>query len=270
MGKVKLSILTAMSAIVVGCGGSGVDADTSVFKTVRLDVLGVEPATLKSDALVRLQKQVDVKTRRNDRAFSGDTNDNGLCDNNETNCITCEEANPNDQDYQTKCCIDLEKKELCVGDTVRSDEVRVSFRVTPIVQNNPLYPNPLPVVIRGYSVSYVVVGSTSSACNTFPNFNIDYVPTSITIDPNQSVDITIDIVKESTKQALIANTQYQYVGTDGCKTDILAAPTFSGNCRIIANVRFRAEEVYTGVSKEFSVPVNIDFADFDTDQDECP
>ncbi|MEM4732091.1 MAG: hypothetical protein QXO48_02990 [Desulfurococcaceae archaeon] len=248
--------------ILSSCGGSsrGLSADVSTFNTVVVYVTSASPNPLESDLLQKTERTVNVKKRKDNAAYQGDTNGNGICDDGETDCIPCAQVPFTANNYQERCCLELKEVSLCIGGGVRSDSVNFTFR-SEVIRNaagQPVTNNPSPVQIRGYRLSF------GGMC--IPG---EYIyPLGDVIPPGGELTVPVQVVSVDMKSRALSSTTYEYVNPeDGCRTTF-NVPAYSGICSTYAIIDFQFLELYSGLTRNYTYILPVRFGDFES-EGEC-
>lgn len=240
--------------ILSSCGGSsrGLSADVSTFNTVVVYVTSASPNPLESDVVEKKTVNVNVNSR-NDNVVLVDNNNNGICDQGD---ICCKDVTPNYPNYQTACCINVTQKDLCIGGLTQSDTVTFTFK-SDVIRNaagNPVTPNPSPVQVRYYNLSF------GGMCI---QGNYNYAVGAV-IPPNQEVQVSIQPITVDMKSGLIGTTTYQYVNPDdGCITTFSNVPAYLGGiCSMSAVIEFHLLELNSGLTRRYTFILPVRLADF--------
>ncbi len=238
-----------------GCGGGGLsDAGGSLaeFNTVIFSSAGanVNPSIVP---IVNTETQ-QISELNSLRACIGDANNNGRCDEGETNCRTCADVTPrtpcDGRDFREVCCAQVDR---CVG-TPTEWTITFNFRSTPLfdASGRPLPRPTSPVIIQGYTAVF----NYSPGCPPF-------LPTSDAKTVSEFVPAPSG--GESTAQVSIKYSTQPFATSVGisnaCMTTTVISfrppPGFSGVCNVNAVYNWTVMEQHTGKVKTVSVPVSF-------------
>ncbi|MCX7989372.1 MAG: hypothetical protein N2648_01855 [Aquificaceae bacterium] len=218
-----LSLLTLVLAV-GGCGGSsrGLSGDVPVFNTVIVSPLGSNPSTLEVDVVHHIPAKANVRTNW------------PLCDQ-------------------------LAVRDVCIFYNIPSENFQLTLRVETIRNpaGQPVTPNPSPVLIRSYRISFT--GCISG---------VYQFPVGAVLQPDTQRDVTIQPITQDMKRNLLVQVPYVYTDDSGCQTQFNIF-SYVGICNGVANLELELVELNSGIVRRINYPVAFRLSDYQSQGDGC-
>jgi len=257
MKRKAFLVLGGVSFLLLGCGGSGLssaDGTLAEFDTVIFSSTGVN---VEPSIVPLLNTEVrQISQFQGLKACINDTNNNGRCDADETECKTCADVpvgTPCDGgDFRSVCCAEVDK---CFGQPTE-------FAITFNFKSEPLFdasgsslPRPTsPVLIKEYSATFSYSPGCPSGLPTLDSKTLSVVVPAPPRGGESSAQVSITY---NTQPWLVAE-GVSNVCTTTTLINFRLPPDFTSYaCNVNAVFNFTVMEQYTGKKKTITVPVNI-------------